>query len=307
VPKAAPLVARLAVRSGLAGAVRRVVARRRATAVVYHDPPPARFESHLRYLAANYTFVSLDQIADALEPGQWSRLPDYPLAVTLDDGRRGNAELEGLLREYRCPVTIFACSQILGTARHVWSSHAHDVVELKRVSNAERIRTLVARGQDPVREWDTADRQALSLSEVGRLRDVATFGSHTRFHSLLPACTDDEAHDEVVLARREIEELTGSPCRHFAYPYGEYTARDRALAERAGYRTARTTDVGWIGRDSDPYALRAFSIPDSASVELLAAELAGSGFLWRWRETGHRGGRQPLTAAPAHRRERVAA
>lgn len=295
VGRVARLASGVVARSGLADVVRRSVARRRATIVVYHDPAPPRFESHLRYLATRYTFVSLDQLADALEQADWERLPDFPLAVTFDDGRRGNAALAGLLRRYRCPVTIYACSQIVGTGRHTWSSRAGDVAELKRVSNAERVQLLVARGMDPAREWKVSDRQALSRTEARGLSDVATLGSHTRFHPLLPACTDEEAQEEVGLSKGEIEDFAGARCEHFAYPYGEYTFRDRSIVERAGYRTARTIDVGWIGQDSDPYALRAFPIPDDASVAELSAELAGLGFVWRWRQTRRWDGRQPLT------------
>ena len=254
------------------------MARRRVSVLVYHDPSAEQFESHLRYLAPRYSFVSLDRIADAFEYGTWQGLPDYPLAVTFDDGWRGNAELVELCQRFECPITIYACSQIVDTARHYWSTETRDH-RLKHISNAERVRVLVASGMRPDREFVV--RQALTRDEAETMTDVADFGSHTRFHPVLTMCSDDEAGDEIQLSKEEIEEFSGAACTHFAYPYGAHSVRERELVRSAGYRTARTIDPGWNDAGSDPYALRAFGVPDDASIDRLAAELAGAAFLWR--------------------------
>ena len=73
----------------------------------------------------------------------------------------------------------------------------------------------------------------------------------------------------------EIEGLTGSPCRHLSYPNGDYTDRETRLVQDAGYASARTTEIGWNGRDAVPLRLRIISLADFASVDVLAAHLAG--------------------------------
>ena len=275
----APKICAVARRAGVVAALRRVVARRRVSILVYHDPSADRFESHLRYLSARYSFVSLDRVADSFESGSWKSLPDYPLAITFDDGWRGNAQLVEICQRFRCPITVYACSQIVDTARHYWSTRIRDV-DLMRLPNADRIRVLVANGMDPSRDVD-ADRQALTRDEAQAMTGIADFGSHTRFHPVLPTCTDEEAREEIELSKEEVEEFSGRGCTHFAYPYGAHGTRERELVVRAGYRTARTIEPGWNHAGSDRFVLRAFSLPDDASVNRLAAELVGAAFVWR--------------------------
>ena len=55
-----------------------------------------------------------------------------------------------------------------------------------------------------------------------------------------------------------MEQLTGAACEHFAYPNGDYGSREIATLEAAGYKTARTCDIGWNDHKTDPYRLKAF-------------------------------------------------
>src|SRR4051795_157814 len=99
----APKVCVVARRTGVAAAVRRLIARRRVSIVVYHNPSADRFETHLRYLSKRYSFVSLTRVAEAFENCTWESLPDCPLAVTFDDGWHGNARLAEVCQRFRCP------------------------------------------------------------------------------------------------------------------------------------------------------------------------------------------------------------
>ena len=85
-----------------------------------------------------------------------------------------------------------------------------------------------------------------------RLRDAAahpllTLGAHTLTHPPLAGLGEDEARREIVESRRRIEEETGKPVRHFAYPFGDRGSagtRDFCLARKAGFVTAVTTRRG---------------------------------------------------------------
>src|SRR4051794_622655 len=224
----------------MAAVARRVIARRRVSILVYHNPSADRFEAHLRYLAPRYSFVALDRVADSLERGSWGKLPDYPLVVTFDDGWRGNVQLVEVCRRFACPITVYACSQVVGTERHYWSSRIRKT-EVMQLANADRLRVLVERGMDPARDVD-APRQALTRAEARAMAGVAAFGSHTRFHPVLTTCSDHEARQEIELSKDEVEHFSGRGCTHFAYPYGDHGARELEYVERAGYRTARTID-----------------------------------------------------------------
>ncbi|HEX6489823.1 MAG TPA: GNAT family N-acetyltransferase, partial [Gaiellaceae bacterium] len=106
-------------------------------------------------------------------------------------------------------------------------------------------------------------------------------GSHTRFHPILPRCSDERAASEILDSKAEVEALTGRPCRHLAFPNGSYGERELRLARRAGYVSARSFDPGWNDSGTDRYRLRAFGVPDDSSVNRLAATLAGLAFAKR--------------------------
>ena len=281
-------------RTGLASAVQRIIARRRLSILLYHDPRPETLARHLDYLKQRYSGVELSRAVDAMRHNAWDTLPDYPLAITFDDGWKGNVAAVDVCREYGFPVTIYACSQIVGTHRHFWWTNADE--SLKQLSSSQRRGVLAELGVDERREY--MERLALSADEIRLMSDIAEFGAHTRFHPILTVCTDDEAWNEISVSREEMEALTNRPCTHFAYPNGDYTEREVNMLRHAGFLSARTTDIGWNTSSTDPYRLRCLGTLDHATLDRLAADLAGAGFLWRWRETGRWDGRHRVITPP---------
>lgn len=67
-----------------------------------------------------------------------------------------------------------------------------------------------------------------------------TIGSHTLRHISLPAESEETVVHELAESKREIEEHTGTPVVHFAYPGGQFTPRDVEALERTGYRFGYT-------------------------------------------------------------------
>ena len=265
-------------RSGAGPAIRRIVSKRRVSILLYHDPNPEIIAKHLAYLSPRYSGVALTQVIDAMRNDEWSTLPDYPLVITFDDGWKGNLECVKLCRRSGFPVTIFACSAIVDTHRHYWWTETEQPEELKPLPTASRLAILKANGFYPEREYP--DRQALSHRDLESVADTVEVGAHTRLHPILPSCSEAEAWDEICLSRSEIEALTGRPCRHFAYPNGDYTAREATMVERAGFLSARTIRFGWNTPTTDPYQLRHLGTPDDATVDRLAADLAGAMLLY---------------------------
>jgi peptidoglycan/xylan/chitin deacetylase (PgdA/CDA1 family) len=262
-------------RTGLAELAARTWARGRGGILVYHNPTPETLEAHLRYLAPRVAFVTLGTLVDALRDGAWDDLPPRPIAVTIDDGHAGNALLVDVFRRYGVRPTIFACSQIVGTRRRFWWTVAGiDKNGLQHVDNATRLAALAEHGfrQD---EDGPGERQPLSLEELAWMSEFVDIESHTRFHPILPACDAEECRVELAESRRELTALTGRQVQHFAYPNGRYGEREVALLRELGYRSARTIELGWVDRDSDPFRLKMIGVPDDASVDLLAAQLAG--------------------------------
>lgn len=291
-------LAAMAVRGlGLPVLTRHTVGRRRAAILVYHDPSPEVLERHLRYLARRHAVVPLDVVVDAIHARDWSSVPDRAVVLTFDDGHRGNAALRELFDRHGVRPTIYLCSGIAATTRRFWFQEAgDDKASLKRLPSERRTAALAHRGFAPRREYGEDGRSALSASELALLAPVADLESHTRFHPILTTCGDDECAEEIVRSRAETAELTGRPCRHLSYPNGDHTERERALARRAGYASARTIDLGFCDEHTDPYALRALVVPDDASVTRLAAALVPFGSTWvkRLRGGSLRGRRRPI-------------
>jgi peptidoglycan/xylan/chitin deacetylase (PgdA/CDA1 family) len=96
---------------------------------------------------------------------------------------------------------------------------------------------------------------------------------------VLTTCTDEECAREITQSRIEVTALTGRECRHFSFPNGDYGHREIELVQKAGYSTARTVEVGWNDRRTDPFRLRLLtSACDDLSVNFLAAQMGG--ILW---------------------------
>jgi peptidoglycan/xylan/chitin deacetylase (PgdA/CDA1 family) len=290
--------------TGLAFLVRATIGRNRVSIIVYHDPSPDVLERHLSYLARTRSLISLSELVDALHSGSWPSLPRHAVVITFDDGRRNNARLLDLFVRHGVTPTIFLCSQIVATNRHFWFLEIDNSEELKGLSNHERLEILEQAGFSPAREYRDEERHALSSEELARMAGHVEFGGHTRWHPVLTRCSAAECEEEIMGAKREIEELVGRECRHFAYPNGDYGEREIELLRQAGYLSGRTLDVGWNGPNTDPFRLKMLGTIDRASVNRLAADLSGiPGYLSRLREGSIRGRHRPARRRPLARRK----
>jgi peptidoglycan/xylan/chitin deacetylase (PgdA/CDA1 family) len=267
----------LAVRwSGVALLVRKTIARWKISVLVYHDPEPSLLERHLAYLAARYDFVALSDVVDAIRMRDRRAIPANAVVLTFDDGYRGNLELAPLFERYGVRPTIYVCTQIVDTGRRFWFDAIPNPEAFKALNDRDRLAALARMtGFSPTREYAEDGRQALNRDEIRVLARHAEIGSHTRFHPILPTCSDEDAETEVRLSKAELETLVGGECKHFSYPDGSYREREIRLAKAAGYASARTTDFGWNDASSDPFRLKVLGVRDDASVNRLAGDLAG--------------------------------
>jgi peptidoglycan/xylan/chitin deacetylase (PgdA/CDA1 family) len=280
--------ARLIRYSGLPRAAR-FARRTRATILFYHDPAPHVMEAHLRWLSERFRFTTLDRVVEALRAAD--PLPARSVVLSFDDGYRGNHALLPLFRRYGVRPIIYLCSAIVATRRRFWFLEARDSERCKRLSNGERL-ALLARETGFRQDAEATDSppQALDARELRELAPHVDFGAHTRFHPILTQCSDEEAWEEIAGSKRDLEQLLGRPCRHFSYPNGDYGPREAELARRAGFDSARTTEVGSVGPGADPFRLRVFGVTDDASVDVLAAQLSGIPYYLRNLARGRLGG-----------------
>jgi peptidoglycan/xylan/chitin deacetylase (PgdA/CDA1 family) len=278
--------------TGIGNLVRHTIAKRRVSILIYHDPAPELIEKHLKYLSKRYNFVSLGEVVDAMTNGRWSELPDRSLVLTFDDGHVGNARLVELVDRYGAKPTVYVCSQLMNTNRHFWFMDVKDPERFMPLANGKRLATLEKAGFTPTEDHD--QRQAVNADEIERMREVFDIAAHTRFHPILPACSDEEAAFEISGSRSEIELLTGQPCLDFSYPNGDYGVREVELVKEAGFRSARTVDIGWNTATTDRFVLKVLGTSDDSSINRLAGDLSGvSGWVARLKVGSFNGRHRP--------------
>lgn len=78
-------------------------------------------------------------------------------------------------------------------------------------------------------------------------------GSHTRTHPLLTRIPLDQAHEEIVKSRKELEAEFNQPINSFCYPRGYANPELESIVKEAGYTNARGVTVGYLDRPENPY------------------------------------------------------
>lgn len=262
--------------SGMPFLIREWVCRHQVAILLYHDPKPTIFTKHIAYLSRHYTMISLDTLVSAIHRQDFSQIPPKSVVVTIDDGHTGNIALLPIFKQYRIRPTLYVCTQIIDTHRHFWFRVAgHSKAEkerLKRLPNVERLAHL-KRTTDFEPEKMYPDRQALNIVEMQEMAEHVDFQPHTRFHPILPRCTETACRQEILESKTDLETLLGSVCAHFSYPNGDYTEREVEIVKTGGFRSARTTDIGWNTLDTPLYRLKAIPITDDAGLALFRSEL----------------------------------
>ena len=264
--------------SGMPFLIREWLCRDKVAILMYHDAEPVVFRKHLAYLARHYTFISLDRLVDAIYQSDFSQIPPKSLVMTIDDGHAGNFALLPIFKEFGLRPTLYVCTQLINTHRHFWFKIAgiskKDKAQLKRITNEERLARLK---QDAAfeQEKEFLERQALNLAELTAMAPHVDFQPHTQFHPILPQCTATECEQEILESKRDLERLLGGTCNHFSYPNGDYSAREIAVVTAAGFRSARTTEIGWNTVKTAPYRLKSIPMTDDAGFLLFRAELTG--------------------------------
>jgi len=264
--------------SGLPFLFREMLQRRRVTIILYHDPKPEVLEEHFQILKSRYNIIPLQEYVQARRTGNLHRLPLKPLVITLDDGSKGNYALLPVLRRHDVPVTIFLCSGVVGTCRHFWFEHdmgGYDLQLLKAMPDERRLEILRRFGWEETKEFP--NRIALSKEEVEEMKQAVDFQSHTRFHPLLPRCSAEKAYAEIRGSREDLHNEYGLDIYALAFPNGDYTEREIAMASEAGYECAVTVEAGFNGPDTDLFRLKRLGLTDEAGVNELLVKVSG---LW---------------------------
>ena len=190
----------------------------------------ATFQRQLRWLGRHFDLVSLAEAQRRVSSGHNQR----PSAtITFDDGYAENCEHAlPLLVERQIPCTYFVCSQHVATG----SPFAHDLALGHRLApnTPQQLRDLARAGID--------------------------IGAHTRTHADLGQIDDPQRlHEELVVARDELEQMCGATVRYFAFPFGLKRNLNPAafwLARQAGYHGVCSAYGGFNFPGEDAFHLQ---------------------------------------------------
>jgi peptidoglycan/xylan/chitin deacetylase (PgdA/CDA1 family) len=196
----------------------------------------AIFKRQICWLKRHFEMVSLDEAQRRIRVGRNERAC---VAITFDDGYADNCrEALPLLIDERIPVTYFVSTHHILTG----VPFAHDL----------------ARGYPLA---PNTPRQIQDLARAG-----VEIGAHTRTHADLGRIADaDRLHDELVVARQELEELTDTQVRYFAFPYGQHVNLSPTafqLAHDAGYEGVCSAYGGFNFPGDDPFHLQRIHVDD---------------------------------------------
>lgn len=270
------IIATLICFSGIPLLIRECISKNRVAILMYHDVSADVFERHIAYLSRHYSIIPLDSLVTAICQQDFSQIPMKSVVITIDDGYAGNFTLLPIVKRYNIRPTIYVCTQIINTHRHFWFKVAGQTKSererLKRVDNTKRLEHLKQHA-DFEQERTYPERQALNINEIKEMSEVVHFQPHTQFHPILTHCSESECKQEILGSKIDLENLLGSECIHFSYPNGDYTEREERIVREGGFRSARTTKIGWNTNRTPVYQLMVIPIADDAGNFLFRAQL----------------------------------
>ncbi len=217
--------------------------------LMYHyltsaDSPPTPyhvtqglFEQQMEALAVyGYETVSLADFMD-YRSGAASP-PAHPVIITFDDGHRSVYSIaRPILEDRSMQATLFVTTDFMAESDYAG------------------------------RDWLQWDPEISTLYAGG-----FPVESHSVTHPRLTEIPLDQAEQEILASRLDIESRLGGQVEFFCYPggYGAYEPEIRALVQEAGYRGAVAAWPGGIANTitSDIWALPRVAISETHSLEL---------------------------------------
>lgn len=224
------------------------------------DVTPEAFETQLRWLLdAGYKSLSLDQLLGIIRGNEVFDGPGF--VVTFDDGYFDN---------WACAFPILKKLNVQATYYLV----------TERVERSREPRPCPAVLDTKSHERDAGGFLSWAEARAMVQSGLISFGSHTHTHRHFVRVEPyRDLRSELTESKMMIEKELGIPCRHLAWPWGDFDNDWMAEVVRLGYRTAATTLAGANAKGTDPLRLKRITMR-RGGVESLATRLLWN--RWRW-------------------------
>jgi len=244
----------------------------------------ASFEAQVGFLRERCDVIPLSEVAAKLRRGRSGR---PAVAITFDDGFQNNHDVAlPILRDAGLPATVFLVTGLLGTDDTPWYCRLHHALEqthrpaftwgeldlplgdagLRADASATLQRSLktlphpelLAAVRGIVRDLGGDPDAPIAPTSPYRMLDLPAIramlasglielGAHTRSHAILSLLPAESQRREIAESVHRVAELSGGPCRVFAYPNGrrmDYDAAGLACLNQLGVELAVTAETG---------------------------------------------------------------
>ncbi len=260
--------------------------------IAFHEIPPGRLVEIVEDLGAFHP-APLDEIVARRKKGLST---GGMFAITVDDGVGSNVRaVAAAARVRRWPVTFYLPTGYIDSRcampfqwwravapllprkplrlngetvdlaqEQVFRRLSRRMERLWRTQRMDSYLPLLTDLIDSVCRERGMPRQELKLpapvspKEIRELArdELVRFESHGVTHAALSAMSPEEIAEEMERSRDRVEQLSGSPCRHFCYPFGSPESIGEVAPQlaRRFYDSAVTMSLGNLDR-ADPWLL----------------------------------------------------
>jgi peptidoglycan/xylan/chitin deacetylase (PgdA/CDA1 family) len=258
------------------------------------------FGLQIGYLKKHFETISL---SEAVKRMRNREITHATAVITFDDGYQNNFDIAfPILCKERIPATIFLTTGLMNTNDTVWycrlnlalskTQRTHiewngfkfdlSTLDLKAKASAAiqdslkklehtnlmaTVRsTILALGDDPDSSIEDGSAfRMLDKKAIGEMvaSGLIEFGAHTHRHAILSQLSEEERFNEIRQSIDAVYELTGRPCKCFAYPNGreeDYNSETIKDLKACGIEIAVTAISGPNDEKTPVLELRRYGI-----------------------------------------------
>jgi len=251
------------------------------------------FEKEMRFLSKTHKIFSLEKLAKIIN--EKKVLPKKGAVVTFDDGYKDNyTQAFPVLKRYNIPATVFLTTSYIGTGNLFWwdkldyilsntkqkrfdlgdfgdiyppsdknKLKKHDEISIRftkipedqkinlidklvEISDVDIPKNL---GKDIIMSWD----EVKEMNEEG-----ISFGAHTVTHPILTKIPLEQAKNEIISSKKDIENRIDKPVTTFSYPNGlsdDFNNDIKNIIKENGFVCATTIIPKMTDKNSDLFEL----------------------------------------------------
>lgn len=209
------------------------------------------FKLQMKFLKKILIFITADEFISKIK--EKKPFKNKECLLTIDDGYRNIiCNILPVLEEWQIPALIFINDAHIRETKWLWFNRFHalrlrgevtlerlqDFAQLNLKETNDLLRKLGA--PDANNTASEIERELFDGMNENELRQICnhpliTIGGHTSAHLRMPNETDEVLLNDIKENKTYLEQFTGYPLQHFAYPEGFTDQRSAGIIAASGY------------------------------------------------------------------------